>query len=99
MAGNVLNAVQQGNLFLRWEMENIHLSKFTTKLQGLCHDGFSLYDVVVREGQENGSFCDREIKNVAIDEVKKQAVFVLKGNSRINELETENTRLRVLYLF
>ena len=75
-------------------METIHLSKFTTKLQGLCHDGFSLYDVVVREEQKDGSFCDRKIKNVAIDTANKQAAFVLDGNSRIDELETENTRLK-----
>ena len=60
-------------------METIHLSKFTTKLQGLCHDGFSLYDVVVREEQTDGSFVDKRIKNVAIDEVKKEAVFIISG--------------------
>ena len=67
------------------KMENIHLSKFTTKLQGLCHDGFSLYDVVVREEMKDGSFCDRKIKNVAIDAAKKQVAFYLEGNSRIDE--------------
>lgn len=75
-------------------MEKIHLSKFTTQLQGLCHDGYALYDVNVREKTKNGSFCDCVIKRVTVDEVKKQVVVVLEGNSRIDELETENARLR-----
>ena len=77
-------------------METIHLSKFTTKLQGLCHDGFALYDVTVREEMKDGSFCDRKIKNVAIDAAKKQVAFYLEGNSRIDELERQNENLKIM---
>ena len=54
----------------------MNLAEFTTKLQGLCHEGHSLDEVLIDIDGKNENYADIEIRRVKVLGEKHQISLV-----------------------